>query len=117
MPQPLGGRGVESLARRLSHRHVGPDTEPFEIDLDRLHEFLTRALAIGVVEAQHEAATLRARENVVEQCRSGIAYVNAPGRRGCEADERGSHGFGEEPDCEGGHIRRGGPCGKPRQTC
>ena len=83
------GRGVvEGHPFRLSPDEIGLDAEPGEVLLDRSGVFGLRAFEVGVVEAEDERAAVAAGEQPVQQGRAGVSDVDAPGRRGGEADDR-----------------------------
>src|SRR5689334_18735402 len=75
-------------ARRLIGALVPFEAEPGQIIFNALLEFLGGAREIGVVDAQQHLPSLTLREQPVEQCRTDIADMNAPGgrRRETEAD-------------------------------
>jgi len=68
------------------HRKSGTMPEPGEVGLDRIGIFGARTLAVGIVEAQDEAAALTRCEEPVQQSRARIADMDASGRRWRKAD-------------------------------
>ena len=77
--EPLGGLAIEVEPFGLAHRQVGDDAEPCQVRGDGALEGDGRAVAVGIVEAQHEAAGMLEREQPVEHRRAGIADMNPPG--------------------------------------
>ena len=77
---------VAAAALALKDRPLVPvELQPAQ-GIDDLGDVLgARAVAIGVLDAQHELSSLVAREQPVEQCRPRPADVQRAGRRGGEA--------------------------------
>ena len=73
----------------LARLAIPHEAKPREILADGIGKGRGRAREIGVVEAQHEAAAIAAREEPVQHGRADIADVQAPGRARCEADGNG----------------------------
>jgi hypothetical protein len=73
---------------RLAQLPVPVDSEPAQILLNRRRERFRRARDIGVVEAQDERAARLAREEPVDERRSGVAEMEAPRRARGEAQDR-----------------------------
>ena len=90
--QLLDGGGVELAPLALAQRPLVPvDAEPAEGVEQRLLGLPRRALAIGVLDAQDQAAAVAAREGPVEQRRAdGSDVQRARGAR-CEAGARAAH--------------------------
>ena len=84
--QPLLRRFIERSSIGLPDLEGRRDPEPCQICFDAVGEFLRRARNIGIVEAQHVAATGLEREQPVEQRRPGIAQMQPSGRRRRVAD-------------------------------
>ena len=87
--EPRGGFVVGRHPLRLAAHQIRLDSQPLQIDLDRVGVFRLRTLEIGVVEAQNERSIAALGEQPVEQRRAGVADMDAPGRRGREPDDRG----------------------------
>ena len=85
--QSFGRRGIERRPFGLPHDEIRNHAEPFEIVRDRLGVFDAGALGVRIVEAQHEAPVAGLGEKIVQQCRPGIADMDAPGGRRGEADD------------------------------
>jgi hypothetical protein len=83
-----GGRVVGRHPLRLAAHQVRPNSEPFQIRLDRIGVFRLRTLEIGIVEAEDERAAAAAREEPVEKRGAGVADMDAAGRRWREPDHR-----------------------------
>src|SRR5262249_15130267 len=82
----LAALAVAVEARALQVRPLVPlDADPDERVLDLAGHRLVRALAVGVLDAQHEGATLAVAEEVVVDRRAHAADVEIPRGRGCEA--------------------------------
>src|SRR5215467_3742195 len=79
-------RVIERKAVRLLRLKRPVETEPDYVLTDSACKLLGRALAVGIVEAEQQAATTRFREHPVQQGRADIAGMNAPGRARREAD-------------------------------
>ena len=63
---------------------VPVQTEPGQPVVDGRHGRFRRTRAVGVLDAQQEAAAMTPREQPVEQGRAGAAHVQMPCRRGSE---------------------------------
>ncbi len=74
--QPVRRRRIDLQPLRLPRHHVGHDPEPGEILLRRIGEGPPRALRIGIVEAEDEAAAGPAREERVEERGARIADMD-----------------------------------------
>jgi hypothetical protein len=79
--QPLELPFVEIEAVGLPERSVKGQAKPFEIVPDRLVEIESRALAVGVVDAQEEAPAMLLGEEEIMQRRPDIADMEPAGRR------------------------------------
>jgi hypothetical protein len=77
------------------------EAEPGEVGEDGLLGLSRGALEVGVLDAEHEASALGAREEVVEERGAGAADVEVAGGRRREADADGAGpsvgGGGESP--------------------
>jgi len=82
----LDRRGIERVALGLAGALIPHKAEPAQVRLDAGREFGGRALAVGVVEAQHEDATLLAREEPVGEGDVDVADMQPAGRARREAD-------------------------------
>src|SRR5690606_7975017 len=79
--QPLDRRRVVLAPLALEERPLVPlESEPFEPFEDRADGFRGRALAVGVLDAEEEAAAAPAREEVAEERRPGAADVEVARR-------------------------------------
>ena len=79
--------GVARAALALEHRTLVPvELEPAQRVDDRGHVLGARALAVGVLDPQHELPLLVTREQPVEQRRAGPADVQLPRGRRREAN-------------------------------
>src|SRR5208282_4123212 len=65
---------------RVGRAGVVLETEPFQIGQNLLQRFAGRALAIGVVDSEDERAAMVPREEIREQTRADVAYVQRAGR-------------------------------------
>jgi len=85
--QLLGARPIQVVARALEERALVPvETHPAEAVDDRLDRLGRRALAVRVLDAEHERAAAAAGEQPVEQRRARVAHMELAGRAGSEAD-------------------------------
>src|SRR6185295_18916875 len=81
---------IERATRALEEGSLVPrEAEPLEALEDRADGFGRRALAVRVLDAQHEPATVMAREEEVEERRAGAADVQIAGRARREARPHG----------------------------
>ena len=97
LAQPLELTFIKIEAIRLTDDLVGREAQPIEIVADRLVELGSRALAIGIVDAEDERAAILPREQEIMQRRADIADVQPTRRRRREARDdahRGSFTFG-----------------------
>ena len=85
-PEPLERSLVEGGALALPVLLVPTHAEPGQILADRPLEVGARALAVGVVEAEDEAARLLAGEEPVDHGRARVAQMEQPGRARGETD-------------------------------
>ena len=77
----------------LAPHQVRLNSQPLEIRLDRVGVFRLRTMEIRIIEAKDECSPAALGEQPVEECCAGVADVDAPGRRGCETDDRGRGHF------------------------
>ncbi len=80
LAQPLELAFVQVESLRLTHDPLGPQAEPVEIVADGLVEPGGRALPVGVVDAQDEAAAVLPGEEIIVQRRADVAHVQPSGR-------------------------------------
>jgi len=73
--QPVEFAFVEVEPLRLANDRIQLEAQPFEVVTDRPVEFLCRALAIGVVDAQDELARMTLRKEEIVQRRPDVADV------------------------------------------
>ena len=85
-PEPLERSLVEGGALALPVLLVPTHAEPGQILADRPLKVGARALAVGVVEAEDEAARLLAGEEPVDHGRARVAQMEQPGRARGETD-------------------------------
>src|SRR5207244_3466347 len=84
----LGAGAVEVGARALEVRPLVPrEPEPGEALDDRLDRFGRRALAVRVLDAEHEASAMVARKQVAEEGGAHPTDVEMAGRAGREASK------------------------------
>ena len=82
----LDRRRIKRVALGLAGALIPHEAEPAQIRLDAGGEFGGGTLAVGVVEAQHEGATLLAREEPVGEGDVDVADMQPAGRARREAD-------------------------------
>jgi hypothetical protein len=91
--EPRDGFVVGRHSLRLAAHHIRLDSQPLQIDLDRLGVFRLRTLDIRVIEPQNERPIATLGEKPVEQGRPGVADMDASGRRGRKPNDRGMGHF------------------------
>jgi len=101
--QRLGARSVEVQALALMVRTLVPgEAEPAEALEDGARRLLARALAVGVLDAQHEGAAVVAREEVAEERGADASDVEraAGTRREARPDRHRAELIGWRPTCQ-----------------
>jgi hypothetical protein len=90
--QLLDDLGVALAAPGLEDRVAVPvEAEPAQGLEDLLDVLRGRALAVGVLDAQHELGVVASGQEPVVQCRPRSTDVERAGRRRCEADAHTGH--------------------------
>ena len=91
--RPVNGHALRLAIRAMAACAVGSlvpvESQPAQVVQDRPFRFSRRALAVGVLDAQHEPSALSPSEQPVEQRRAGVADVQEPGGAGGEAEAHG----------------------------
>ncbi len=92
-PQPIQRRLIQAEPLRLPHHGPIPaQPEPRQVALDRVDELLAAARAVDILDAQQEASAGLTRPVMRRDRRPGVAEMQQPGRRRCEATDDFGHG-------------------------